>query len=115
MMRNDDELRADLDTRAAALTVRAETKYGPTAISPKGDERFDVFDYCINELAGVPRYVEMMLNRLDDMDMGPITKEQICSILSLVGKTAVIQALELHRVRESLIGHGNQLGVIEEL
>ena len=54
-----------VNARMKAQLRKAGEKYGPEALGLMGDLNRDVFDYAINELAGMPRYCEMMQARLD--------------------------------------------------
>lgn len=102
----------DLFERAKALTARAATKYGPTATSPKGDERYDVFDFALNELAGIERYVEMMLNRMGDYpNLPPGARNRLVIMVQKINH----EALALAFIRAELLEAGCELGDPEKI
>ena len=101
--------------RAERMTTKAATKYGPTATSPKGDESRDIFDYTINELAGIPRYSEMMLNRLADMDLTHNQHHRMQCLIQWMQKDCANWAWILERMRQELIFFKEELGASEKI
>ncbi len=113
----DARCRKLVATRRGEMTARAAEKYGPTATSPVGDTSRDIWDYAINELAGMDRYCEMMENRLK-MISGSLSHHEIWSgnyILTRIRKETEHQAFLLERFRDELLALGFLLGEPEAL
>lgn len=108
--------KALVKARGERLTARAEAKYGPTATSPRGDESRDIFDYCLNELAGLPRYAEMMAARVASNDLlFPHQQERGHYIFKRIAEDGAHFAFLLERYRAELLSDGHDLGAAEDI
>jgi hypothetical protein len=112
----DDEHKKRVAARAIKMNRRAVDKYGKQAADPGGDPDRDVFDYCINELAGLPRYANMMEHRIaiNLCDDHPTYKRALF-ITKLVREEGANLAFLLERLRHELLLRGVNLGQPENL
>ena len=111
-----EKFRSQVGTRAAKMTRRAALKYGEAATLPGGDPTRDVFDYCINELAGLPRYADMMAVRLNDSIAPDAALHQRAAwILKRVHDEGAHLACLVTSLRAELLERGVILGKAEDL
>ena len=105
------------DRRAKTLTARGAAKYGATATLPGGDPTRDVLDYCMNELAGIERYADMIKERLKPL--GHSLHGARIDMIHRRLKWLVIDAkrhfANLEQIRNIAIEQGLDLGAQEEL
>jgi len=107
---------ADVRGRAIKMNRRAASKYGPAATDPGGDPTRDVFDYCINELAGLARYADMMQVRLDAAICDDtMIHARVRRVIGRVHDEGTHLAVQLAIVRGELLERGVHLGAAEDL
>ena len=96
-----------VDARMKAQSKKAGEKYGPDALSPVGDKTKDVFDYAVNELAGMPRYCEMMTNRLNlALSFSHPRHAQVARVIARVREDCLHHAIQLETARAQLDAMG---------
>lgn len=100
----------EFERRAQALLTRAEAKYGSVALLPSGHPDYDVLDYAINELAGFPRYIQMIRERLKEHHVLTFWGE---STLTATELQAQEWAQHLITLRREVLAKGIQLGAPE--
>lgn len=96
---------AELQRRAEAERAKAERKYGAQALSPRGDESRDVLDYTINELAGLPRYAEMIEARFPEA--------RARRLATSLRQLAELMSVDLILFRRAMLEDGVALGAPE--
>lgn len=118
----DTKLRAKaiaLETFAERVSYEAHDKplkkYGALALSPGGDPRKDVFDYLLNELAGLPRYASMIHHRAVQLD-GPSalgSRVDVGKVRELIDAFVANVGPELEAIRQHYLVHDADLGDAE--
>ena len=108
--------RSRVRARATKLTARSLSKYGDTALHVGGDPTRDVFDYCINELAGLPRYADMMAYRVSELVADDTNLHRRANyIIRRVREEGEHLAFILERLRLELLADRHKLGQPEDL
>lgn len=96
--------------RDAYQRTRAVEKYGAVAALPGGHPEYDVLDYAINEIAGLPRYLEMITERL--REAGALTRDRTLLLQMITNQTA-LWGEHLIQMRHEVLAEGVALGTPE--
>jgi hypothetical protein len=111
----------ELAERQAKEKAKAVQKYGDDALLPAGRPDLDVHDYAVNELVGMIRYAEMLINRYQMMrrEMTGLGPEQVVAIRNAEewARELFVEmnyaALKAIRLRQTLRKSGLMLGAGE--
>lgn len=97
--------------RQAIERNKALVKYGEAFLEPAGHPDYDVFDYAINELIGLPRYADMMRHRLKlyKDQLSPQTYTQLARSLGAITRLMI----EASCIADRLISFRQRLIVYE--
>lgn len=105
-----------LEARAKKLFARAQAKYGELATSAGGDPERDVFDYCLNEMAGLPRYADMIEWRVNNANLPDGVTRRAEMLCKWIRDEALWYGACLERFRAELLDiYGVDLGKPEKL
>ena len=104
-----------VDARIKGQLRKAGEKYGEDGLSPCGDRTKDVFDYAVNELAGMPRYCEIMANRLNlALSFSHPRRAQVARVIARVREDCLHHAIQLETARAQLGAMGLLYGEEEK-
>ena len=103
--------------RAKKLLARADAKYGKGASLPGGKPGYDIIDYCLNEIAGLPRYADMIEHRVISLpNIGMDVTRRVIFLCNKLREDAIWRGALLERFRAELIEvHGCDLGEVEKI
>ena len=97
---NYQDAEAEVKSRLKRDLQKAVMKYGDKALEPEGDPTRDIFDYAINELCGLIRYGQMMINIVDRLEKEDSLNRPIYTLI------------RLHASNISHIGKSNAINLI---